>query len=196
MSGADAAGVGDGHRDPDEIFNRQFVGTGFGDEYFVCVVERPEAEGVGVLDTGHHQAATAIVLHHVHGDTEADIGVAHQQRMSAVVARERVAHCRHIAQGLDDGVRDEMGEADLAAAGALEVIVDDAALHLEQLGGYVTHAGGGGNREAQLHIGHDLGGHPPQHTGLSSNRDDGRGQRGCRGRNWRDCEGRGRRWHG
>ena len=45
-----------------------------------------------------------------------------------------------------------MGEADLARAGAREVVVEDLAVDLEQLGGDDAHRGGGGHAEARLHV--------------------------------------------
>ena len=58
----------------------------------------------------------------------------------------------------DDGVADDVGEADLAAPGAAQVAVDDPAVDLEQLGRDVAEAGGGGDAEARLHVLDDAGG--------------------------------------
>src|SRR5699024_5780374 len=54
----------------------------------------------------------------------------------------------------DDGVADEVGEGDFAAAPAGEVVVHHDAVVHQQLGRDGTHARGGGDLETGLHIGH------------------------------------------
>ena len=53
-----------------------------------------------------------------------------------------------VGDGPHDGVADEVGEADLAAAGAAQVAVDDRAVDLEQLGRHLAEAGG--RRDSRL----------------------------------------------
>ena len=85
-------------------------------------------------------------------------------------------HHRHVVgDGPHDGVADEVGEADLAAALAAQVAVDDPAVDLEQLGRDLAEAGGRGHVEAPLHVGDDqapaprmrlaLGARPPVRPG-------------------------------
>jgi hypothetical protein len=69
----------------------------------------------------------------------------------------RVHHRHVVGDGPHHGVADEVGEADLAAAGAAQVAVDDLAVDLEQLGRDLAEAGGGGDAEAGLHVGDDAG---------------------------------------
>src|SRR5690606_30699451 len=74
-------------------------------------------------------------------------------------------HLRQLAQRLDDGVADEVGEGHLATAPAGEVVVDDDAVVDEQFGGHRPHAGGGRDLEAGLHVLHDPGGGAAQLDG-------------------------------
>ena len=67
-----------------------------------------------------------------------------------------VVHRRHgVGDGADDGVADEVGEADLALAAAAAVPVDHLAVDLEQLGGDVAEARRRRDGEALLHVGGD-----------------------------------------
>ena len=70
-----------------------------------------------------------------------------EARLAVGTFEERVLHPRHlVGDGADDGVADEVGEADLGQPGALAEAVDHLAVDLEQLGGHVAEAGGGRDR--------------------------------------------------
>src|SRR5918996_4095838 len=62
-------------------------------------------------------------------------------------------------QSLGHRVRDEVGEADLAATGSLEVPVEDLPVDLQELGGDLADAGRRGDPQRLLHpLGDDAGG--------------------------------------
>ena len=63
-----------------------------------------------------------------------------------------------VVERLDQRVADEVGEGDLAAAGAGEVVVDHDAVVPEQLDRHRAHARGGRDAEAGVHVGHGAGG--------------------------------------
>ena len=84
--------------------------------------------------------------------------VAHDAGLAVGALEVRRVHGRdRVGDGADDGVADEVGEADLAAAGAAQVAVDDLAVDLEQLGRDLAERRGRGDREAGLHVGDDAG---------------------------------------
>ncbi len=101
------------------------------------------------------------------------VGVVDHRRL-AVEHGEGVVHRRVLDEGAHHGVADEVGERDLAAPAAGEVVVDHRAVVHEQLRRHGAHAGRGGDREAGLHVVDDAGGGPAQDDGL----------RLARGRRW------------
>ena len=64
-----------------------------------------------------------------------------------------VVHLRQRLERLDHRVPDQVGERDLAAAAALEVVVDHDPVVDQELGRDRTHAGGRGHRQAGRHVG-------------------------------------------
>ena len=75
----------------------------------------------------------------------------------------------HVGERLDrlhDRVAQQVGERDLAAAGALEVVVDDDAVVDHQLGRDGPHAGGRRHVQRRVHVLDDGGGRAAQHGDL------------------------------
>ena len=167
VDGADGAGVGEGDRRALEVLDGELAGAGLADEVLVGAPEVDEVHRLGALDARHEQLPGAVGLGHVDGEAEVDVGRLDEGGL-AVALGEAVVHLRHRAQRLDEGVADEVGEGDLAAAGAGQVVVDDDAVVDEQLGGDGPHARGGGDVERGLHVGDDPGGRAAQgrHLGL------------------------------
>src|SRR5581483_4238359 len=77
----------------------------------------------------------------------------------------------HVAQGLDDGVADEVGERHLPAPRPGQVVVQDLAVDLQQPGRHHPEAGGRGDGEAGLHVLDDAG--PGAPDGLGARREGG-----------------------
>ncbi len=120
-----------------------------------------EVHLLGRLDRGHDEGAAAVVLLQVDGEAEVDVGRLDEGGL-AVLLGEAVVHLRHERQGLDHGVADEVREADLAAARAGQVVVDDDAVVDEQLGRDGAHARRGRDGERDLHVGDDARGRAAQ----------------------------------
>src|SRR5262249_53129713 len=103
------------------------------------------------------------------GQAEVDVLGRDQGRL-AVDLGEVVVHLRVVAERLDHRVADHVGEADLAAARALEVVVDHYAVVGQQLGRHGAHAGRGGHRQRGLHVRDDPRGGPAQGARLIGGR--------------------------
>ena len=174
LHGTDRPRVGDRQRRALEVRDLQLAGLRPADQVLVGGPEPGEVEGVGLLDDGDDEAAGAVGLLHVDGDADVHVLVAHEARRAIGSLDERRVHGRHVVgDRAHDGVGDDVGEADLAAAGPAEVAVDHLAVDLEQLGRDVAEAGRRRDPEAALHVGDDersratdrragvLGGAPP-----------------------------------
>ena len=128
LDGAERAGVGERHRGPGEVVGAGLARVDLADEVLVGEDERAEVERVGVLDAGHDQGARAV-------------GLARRRRRApgrrARGARRRACPCRRASstkvalsagtacRRLDDGVADEVGEADLGPGRAGQLVVED-----------------------------------------------------------------------
>ena len=107
---------------------------------------------------GHQQRAAAVALLDVDGEAEAEVLVAHDVGLAVgALGVGRVHHRGGAGDGLDDGVADDVGEADLPGPGAAQVAVDDLAVDLEQLGRDLAERRRRRHREAGLHVGDDAG---------------------------------------
>ena len=141
-----------------EVLDRELVVLDLADDLLVGGEEAGEVERVGVADHGHDERAAAVGLRHVDGEAHVDVLVDDDARLAVGTLEERVLHRRHlVGDGADDGVADQVREADLGQPGALAEPVDDLAVDLEQLGGNVAEARGGGDLEAAFHVGGDGG---------------------------------------
>ena len=150
---ADRAGVGERDVGALEVLDRQLVALDLADDLLVGGEEAGEVERVGVAHDGHDERAAAVGLRHVDGEAHVDVVVDDEARLAVGALEERVLHPRHlVGDGADDGVADQVGEADLGEPGALAEPVDHLAVDLEQLGRHVAEAGGGRHVEAALHV--------------------------------------------
>jgi hypothetical protein len=106
------------------------------------------------MSRGTLQRARTVGLAHVDGETHVDVRVADEARLAVGRLGVAVVHVGHrVGDGPHDGVADDVREAELALTAAVAVAVDDLAVDLEQLGGHVAEAGGGGHRQAAFHVG-------------------------------------------
>jgi len=90
--------------------------------FLVAGPERGEVHGLGALDVGHEELAGAVLLLHVDGQAEVDVGRRDLGGL-AVDDVEPDVHLRHCLEGLDQRVADQVGERDLAASGARQVLL-------------------------------------------------------------------------
>ena len=152
VDSADRARVGERHGDAGEVVGADLVGADLAYEVLVGGPEAAEVEGVGVADAGDEERPRPVALVDVDREPEAHVLVVHHAGL-AVDLGERRVHRRHPGERLDHGVADEVGERDLAPARAPEVVVEDEAVDLEQLGGHDAGTGGRGHDEAGGHVG-------------------------------------------
>ena len=159
--GADGARVGDGQGGVGEVGHGQLVRLDLGDELLVGADEAGEVEGVGLLDVGHQQGPGPVGAAGVDGQAEVDVGRPGGVGL-AVHLPVHGGHHRDGLEGLDHGVGDHVGEADLAALAPAQVPVEHAAVDLQQPRRHGPHRGRGRHRPAGLHRLHDPGRRPPQ----------------------------------
>ena len=198
---AERPGIGQGHGRPGKVVGSDLVGVDLADQVLVRQDEGAEVEGVGVLDARHEQRAAPVALLLVDGQTESHVLVVDDAGLARPVriGDEGGVQCGHVEQGADDGIADDVGEADLRARGPGELVVQDQAVDLEKPRRHGAHARRRGDRQAGFHVGRDAGSRTAQRGGFLPPRlHDGRRSRG--GGRRQGCPGpgllgRGRRGH-
>ena len=131
-------------------------GLDLADDLLVGGEELGEVHRAGVLDDRNDERAGAVALVDIDGQTHVDGVVDDEATLAIGAGGVAVAHRRHgVGDRPNDGVADDVREADLALSGACAVAVDDVAVDLEQLGRDVAEAGRRRNRQAALHVGGD-----------------------------------------
>ncbi len=162
VHGADGAGVGqrDGHAG--EVLGGQLAVAGAPHDVLVGGDELTETHCLATLDGGDDELRVAVLALQVDGQTQ--IGVRRRDHVRlAVHLGEVPVHVREALDRLHDRVAEQVGEADLAAAGALEVVVDDDAVVDHQLGRDGPHAGGRRHVQRGVHVLDDGRGGAAQH---------------------------------
>jgi hypothetical protein len=170
--GPDGAGVGERHRGPQEVVGRDGALARAGHEVVEGLQEAREVERVGVLDVGDEEGARSVLALHVHRHAQAD-RVALDAVGRAVQLGVRVVEAREGLERPQDGPGHQVGEADLAPAGGVAVLVEEAPVLLEGADGDRADGGGGGDAEARLHVLHDAHGAAPDGGGDVAGEDDG-----------------------
>ncbi len=115
-----------------------------------------------MFGTSSVRAAVGFLL--VDREAEVDVRVPHDARRAVDDAEARV-HVRRLLQRAHDREPDEVREADLAAAIAGELVVQDLAVDLEQLRRQRAHRRGGGDAETRDHVLDDARRRAPQDLG-------------------------------
>ena len=155
---ADAAGVGQRERRALEVGGGELVAARPDDQVLVGGEVLAEGQGVGALDARHHERAGAVGLGQVDGDAEVDVRRGDHRRLAVDLGVEDVL-ARELLERLDERPADQVGEADLAAARARHVVVDDDAVVDHQLRRDGAHARGRGDRQRLVHVGRERLGH-------------------------------------
>ena len=128
---------------PWKSLDGQLVASDLADQVLVGSEEPGEVERVGVAQHRHDERALPSPLSTSTARPMLTCSLRTRRGLPSAPVDERVVHRRHvIGDGPDDGVADEVGEADLALTAAAAVAVDDLAVDLEQLGRNVAEAGG------------------------------------------------------
>src|SRR5207302_11420485 len=136
------------------VVGSELVAAGAPDDVLVRRPEPGEVERLRGTDVRYDELAGAVVLVQVDREAEVDVLVVHDGRL-AVDLGERAVHRRHLVHRADQREADEMGERDLAAAAAPQMVVDDRAVVDQQLRRDRADAGRRRYGEARLHVGDD-----------------------------------------
>ena len=165
MHGADGAGVGQRDRHAGEVLGGQLAVAGAPHDVLVGGDELAEPHRLGTLDACDHQLTRAVLALQVDRQAQVGVGGGDGVRLSVDLGVVPV-HVRELLDRLHDRVAQQVGERDLAAAGALEVVVDDDAVVDHQLGRDGAHAGRGRHVQRRRHVLHHGGGGAAQDLGL------------------------------
>ena len=168
LDGAERARIGQGHRGAGEVVGGDLVGVDLAHQLLVGADEArgsPGASASVMHGTSRVRLPSAFSTSTARPEPHVLVPDDPGGPLAVGVGDEGGVHGRHGDEPLDHGVADQMGEADLAAGGPEELVVDDGAVDLEQLGRHHPHAGGGGDAQRRLHVGHDAAGRTPQGHG-------------------------------
>ncbi len=149
---AERAGIRERDRGSRKVIGGQLVRPRPPHDVLVCHPELGEVEILGTLDRRHEQLPAPVVLGHVDREPEVDVVVMNHAWLAVDLGVGRV-HLRQCNGCPDDCVADDVGERDLPAASALEVVVHHQAVVGDELGRDVTQACCGRHREACFHVG-------------------------------------------
>ena len=151
VDGADHAGVRDRAGGPREVVGRHRAAAHLLDQRLVCLPEAGEVECVSLLHARHQERVRSVASHDVDGEPQVDVLVSYDDGFALVIGERRVEP-GEIGECAEHCERDEVGEADLAGAGACELIVQDLTVDLEQLGRHRAHRCRGGHTQAGFHV--------------------------------------------
>ena len=151
VHGADGARVGQRNGHARKVFRGELAVARTAHDVLVRRVELGETHCLAVLDGGDDERAVAILTDEV--DRQTEVGVRRGDHIRLAVDLGEVAvHVRERLDRLDDRVAEDVGEADLAAAGAGQMIVDDDAVVDHQLGRDRTNGRGGRDLQRRRHV--------------------------------------------
>ena len=127
LDGPQRSGIGQRDRRAGKVVGRDLVGVDLAHQLLVGADEPPEVERVGVADAGHQKRPVPTGLLHVDRQPEPDVAVADHPggALPVDIVDEGGVHGRNSDEALDHRVADQMGEADLAAGGPEQLVVDD-----------------------------------------------------------------------
>ena len=127
-----------------------------GHEVLVRADEFPEAEGVGGLHRRDDERALPRVrLLDIDRDPEVDArhgGRRPEMPLPSRSSTKLALSDGHVRQGADDRVGDEVREAHLLLRDPCQLLVEQAAVDVEELGGHGVHARRGRDRQARDHV--------------------------------------------
>ena len=151
---ADAPGVRERDGGSREVVDSQGAFAPAAHEVLVSGEEIAESHELGGFDGRHDEGAGAVGAAGVDRDAEIDVlGMA--DRGLAVGQRVRVVHLGHLDERLNRGEGHQVGEADLAAPGGPQPLVDDGAVVEHRFGGDFAERRRRRNGERGVHVGRD-----------------------------------------
>ena len=141
------------HGGAGEVVGRHRAAADLRDERLRRPRQKPAKSSVSASFThGHEQRVRAVAPLHVDREPEVHVMVAHDDRLAVLLAERRVERrgSRPSARSTANAMR--WVKLTLPRAGARELVVEDLAVDLEQLGRHRPHRGRGGHAEARLHV--------------------------------------------
>ena len=169
MVGADRSRVGQRDRGAGEVRDLEFAAAGTPDHVFVGGPKSGEVHPLGTLDVRNKQLPRAIVFREVDRQAEVHVFVAEHGGL-AIHLSEAVTHLGHRCHRSHHREADDVGERHFAASPARQVVVDHHPVIHQQLHRHRSHAGGGGHREAGLHVRHHATGRSAKHLWFNHGR--------------------------
>ena len=176
MHGADGARIRQRDRHAGVVLGGQLAVPGAPHDVLVGRENWPKRIVSARLIAGHHELPVAVLALQVDRQAQVDVRRGDRGRL-AVHLGEVPVHVRELPDRLHDRVTDQVGERDLAAAGALEVVVDDDPVVDQQLRRNGPHAGRGRHLQRRVHVLDDGRGGAAQHPYLVAFPAPGRGSR-------------------
>ena len=153
VAGTDATRVGQGDGHAGEVIHGQLAVAGTFDDVLVLLHELGEAQGFRFLDGRHDQRTGAVLAHHVDSQTQVDVLWGYQVGL-AIDLFIRVVHIGVSHDRADQGVTDDVGEANLPAATRTQGVVHHGAVFEHELGWHIAHRGSGGDLQREVHVLH------------------------------------------
>ena len=149
VTSADAARVGQGNGDTLEVLTGQLAVASTNDDVLVGVDELLEGQGLTLTDSGNYERTRAVLSRHINGQAEVNVFRGNQNWLAVnhlvVVVHVRVEH-----DSLHHGVTNDVGEGNLAAAGACQMIVNQGAVFKHQTCRHIA------NRRSSRHLQGDI----------------------------------------
>ena len=167
VHGADGPRVGQRDGDAGEILGGELAVSGATHDVLVGRDELTESHCLATFDGGDDQGAFPVFAGQV--DRQAQICVPRGDRVGLAVDLGEVAvHVGELLDCLDDRVPEQVGKGDLAAAGALEMVVGDDPVIDHQLRRDRPDAGGGRDLQRDVHVLHYGGRGTAQHLSVGA----------------------------
>ena len=151
VNGTDTAGVGQRHGGAAEILDGQRAVTAALDDVVVSVPELAEAQLLGTLNVRNHQVTRTIGAGDINCQTEVHVSVVDGNGLALLIHVVGHVHGGHSRNGADDRVTNNVGEGNLAAAGAGQVLVDSATVLNQKLSGDRANSRSGGDGQRLFH---------------------------------------------
>ena len=151
VDGTDTTGVGQRNSGAAEVLNGQRAVTATLNDVVVRIPELAEAQLLSALEVRNDQVTGTIGAGQVNSQTKVHVRVVDCNGLALLIHTVGDVHRRHSSHCANYCVTDDVGEGDLAATGACQVVVDGSAVLNEQLCGDRTNGGCGGDSQRLFH---------------------------------------------
>ena len=151
VDGTNTTGVGQRNSGAAEVLNGQRAVTATLNDVVVRIPELAEAQLLSTLEVRNDQVTGTIGAGQVNSQTKVHVCVVDCNGLALLVHTVGHVHRRHRCHCANHSVTNDVGEGDLAAAGACQVLVDGSTVLNEQLCGDRTNGGCGGDSQRLFH---------------------------------------------